>query len=64
MEATKNKVKGKCRFCNARTTNDFRIGLMFSDFRAACSDCQVLTCQGCCYIHSDCERHPPKPRSC
>ena len=61
---TQDKTKGKCRFCGRRTTTSSTIGLMFSDYRAACVDCQALTCQGCCYIHSDCERHPPKPRTC
>ena len=61
---TQTKIKGKCRFCGARTTHDYKIGLMFSDYSAACPDCAVLTCQGCCYIHSECESHPPKPRTC
>ena len=56
--------KGKCRFCGASTTTDYRFGLMFSHYRAACVECSALTCQRCCYIHSDCKRHPPKPRSC
>ena len=58
------KVRGKCRFCNQRTTTHLTLRIMGTELRAACPACSVLTCQGCCYIHSRCESHPPKPRSC
>ena len=56
--------KGKCRFCNRRTSSSIVVRVMGTDMRAACSECDVLTCQGCCYLHSRCESHPPQPRSC
>ena len=56
--------KGKCRFCRHPVSRIYREGLLPSPYRLACPECDVLTCPRCCYIHSECDAHPPKRASC
>ena len=53
--------KGRCRFCCAPTTTDQEadnaMRRMSTYYRAACEDCQAMTCKSCCYVHHRCPSH-------